>query len=99
MTSSEEPIMNFTKMLAGNFSHSLVKCYQFLDSFYLVTVARWNLFNNNVIDYFIAFIFNQMGNALSFKSIFVAIEEDMANQYYADIAYQYGRLIRKIFDF
>ena len=40
-----------------------------------------------------------MGNALSFKSIFTEIEQDQKNQYYTDIAYQYGRLIRKVFDF
>jgi hypothetical protein len=40
-----------------------------------------------------------MGNALSFKSIFTEIEQDEKNEYYADIAYQYGRLIRKVFDF
>ena len=40
-----------------------------------------------------------MGNALSFKSIYTEIQDDLTNQYYADIAYQYGRLIRIIFDF
>lgn len=40
-----------------------------------------------------------MGNALAFKSIFDDITADQANAYYTDIAYQYGRLIRKMFDF
>jgi hypothetical protein len=40
-----------------------------------------------------------MGNALAFKSIFDDITADQANGYYTDIAYQYGRLIRKMFDF
>jgi hypothetical protein len=91
--------MNFTRALAGNFSQSFVKCYQFGNSFWVQSLARWNLFGNNAIDYLLAFLFNQMGNALSFKSIFTEIKQDEINQYYADIAYQYGRLIRKIFDF
>lgn len=40
-----------------------------------------------------------MGNALSFKSIFDDIAADQQNNYLTDIAYQYGRLIRIIFDF
>ena len=91
--------MNFTRALAGNFSRSFVMCYQFGNSWWEKTLARWSLFGNNVVDYLMAFLFNQMGNALAFKSIFTEIEQDMKNQYYADIAYQYGRLIRKIFDF
>ncbi len=40
-----------------------------------------------------------MGNALTYMNILEEIEEDELNQYYTDIAYQYGRLIRKVFDF
>lgn len=40
-----------------------------------------------------------MGNALAFNSIIQEIELDIENQYYTDIAYQYGRLVRKIADF
>ena len=40
-----------------------------------------------------------MGNALNFKQIFDEIQQDYNNQYYTDIAYQYGRMVRKIFDF
>ncbi len=40
-----------------------------------------------------------MGQALAFKQIFDEITEDTQNQYYTDIYYQYGRLIRRIFDF
>jgi hypothetical protein len=40
-----------------------------------------------------------MGNALAFKSIFDDISADQANGYTTDIYYQYGRLVRKMFDF
>lgn len=40
-----------------------------------------------------------MGNALVFKSIIDEIEEDEKNQYYTDIAYQVGRLIRQVMFF
>jgi hypothetical protein len=40
-----------------------------------------------------------MGRALQFKSIFDTIQDDLKNQYYVDIANQYGRLIRIMFDF
>lgn len=38
-----------------------------------------------------------MGNALKFQSIFKEIMDDIKNQYYADIANQYGRMVRIIF--
>lgn len=40
-----------------------------------------------------------MGNALVFQNIFKEIQADEVNQYYSDIALQYGRLVRNIFDF
>lgn len=50
--------MNFTKALAGNFSNSFVVCYEFGQSFYVQTVARWTLFGNNVVTYLTSFLFN-----------------------------------------
>jgi hypothetical protein len=50
--------MNFTKALAGNFSLSFVVCYEFGYSFYTVTVSRWNLFNNDIVNYLMSFLFN-----------------------------------------
>jgi len=40
-----------------------------------------------------------MGHALSFKYIFDEIESDIKQQYYPDIAFQYGKLIKLILDF
>lgn len=47
----------------------------------------------------IAFLFNIMGSALKYKSILDEIQADIKNQNYADIANQYGRMIRITFDF
>jgi hypothetical protein len=90
--------MNFTAMVGGNFSQSIVNCYLFGKDWYAVKKEHYESFTG-FGSYITAFLFNQMGNALSFKDIFDEIEEDKENQYYTDIAYQYGRLIRKIFDF
>lgn len=46
-----------------------------------------------------SFLFNLMGSALKFKSIFDEISADVKNQNYADIANQYGRMIRIMIDF
>lgn len=50
-------------------------------------------------NYALAFMFNQMGNAISFQTIFQTIGESRENQMYEEIYYQYGVLIRLIFDF
>mmetsp|Transcript_9368 Transcript_9368/g.7148 ORF Transcript_9368/g.7148 Transcript_9368/m.7148 type:complete len:135 (-) Transcript_9368:829-1233(-) len=85
-------------MIQGNFSDSVVYCYQFSFSVYDNTWDKMLEFGN-VSQYIIGFVFNQMGNALAFKSIFDDITEDRAAGYTTDIAYQYGRLLRKMFDF
>lgn len=91
--------MNFTKALSGNFSTTFVECYQFGNNWWIDAYAKYVLFNRDIGSYLLAFLFNQMGNALNFKNIIDEINQDYANQYYTDIAYQYGRLVRKIFDF
>jgi hypothetical protein len=47
----------------------------------------------------LSFLFNIMGSSLKFKTILDAINENLKNQYYVDIANQYGRMVRIIFDF
>lgn len=78
--------MNLSRAIAGNFSTSYVECEQFGVSIYNYAVTKYQSFNNNIGDFLLAFLFNLMGNALKFKSIFQEIEDDMKNQYYADIA-------------
>ena len=95
----EAPFFNFTRAIAGNFSSSIVQCEIFGVNWWEYNVEKFAEFDNNVGTFILSFLFNLMGNSLSFKSIFNEIQDDMSNQYYADIAYQYGRLIRLIFDF
>jgi purine-cytosine permease-like protein len=98
-SSWEAPIMNFTKAVAGNFSNTIVNCEIMLENIYKYSVDRFAKFNNNLADFLLSFLFNLMGRSLQFKSIFDAINDDIKNQYYVDIANQYGRMIRVIFDF
>jgi hypothetical protein len=62
----DQPFMNFTKALSGNFSSSLVYCYQFAMSWYSYQVNEWALFNGDVGNYILSFVFAQAGNAPTF---------------------------------
>ena len=98
-SSWEAPIMNFTKAIGGNFSNSVLNCETFVENLVKEVVSRYKTFNNNTADFLLSFLFNIMGKSLSFKLILDAINEDIANQYYVDIANQYGRMVRVLFDF
>lgn len=91
--------MNITKAIAGNMSSSLVECEAMGENAYTFAVQKFAQFNNNIADFLLSFLFNIMGSALKFKSIFDEIQDDIKNQNYADIANQYGRMLRIIFDF
>jgi hypothetical protein len=82
----EAPIMNFTKMLAGNFSNALVDCQYMGDNVYSYGVNKFSQFNNNIGDFLLSFLFNMMGSALKFKSAFTAINDNMKNGNFEDIA-------------
>lgn len=98
-TSWEAPIMNITKAIAGNFSNTIVNCEKMGENIYNYGKDRFAKFNNNIADFLLSFLFNLMGRSLQFKSIFDAIDDNIKNQYYVDIANQYGRMVRVIFDF
>ena len=85
-TSWSDPVLNFTAMIAGNFSDATVECYEFSYSMYTNSRTNFQLFGS-FGNWVLAFLFNQMGNALAFKSIFDDIAADQANGYYTDIAY------------
>jgi hypothetical protein len=93
----EAPFMNFSKLVAGNFSSSLTDCEVFVSNFIQFFLNRYEFFNNNVIDFFMAFLFNLMGKAVKIKNIFDEVNDDIKNRYYADVAKQYGRLIAAVF--
>jgi len=78
--------MNLSRAIAGNFSDSIVNCEKMTENIITYNVERFAKFNNNVSDFILSFLFNLMGRALQFKSIFDAINDDLKNQYYVDIA-------------
>lgn len=91
--------MNLSKAIAGNFSGAIINCEKMAENIYKYALDRYSKFNNNIGDFLLSFLFNLMGRALQFKNIFDTINDDMKNQYYVDIANQYGRLIRIMLDF
>ena len=91
--------MNISRAVAGNFSNVIINCEKMGENIYKYAVDRFAKFNNDIGDFLLSFLFNLMGRALQFKSIFDTIQDDLLNQYYVDIANQYGRLIRIMFDF
>lgn len=93
-----DPFLNFTALVSGNFTELSLTCFQFGYAVYTDTLTHYQSFGS-IGNYALSFLFNQMGEALSFKEIFDEITVDTQNQYYTDIYYQYGRLIRRIFDF
>ena len=65
--------LNVTGIIFGPVSDIVVECYQFIDSVVEYEVARFNEFNNDWGDFFLAFLFQQMGNALEFQAKFTRI--------------------------
>ena len=82
----EAPIMNLTKAIGGNFSNGIYNCEVFVENLITEVTDRYKTFNNNTADFFLSFLFNIMGKSLTFKSILDAINENLKNQYYVDIA-------------
>lgn len=91
--------MNFSRAIGGNFSYVPYNCFRAGYQLYDATVTKFQSFNNNVGDFFLAFLFNLMGNSLSLKKAFDDIANDQENQYYVDIALQYGKIIYLLVSF
>lgn len=70
------PILNITGLIGDNFADSIPNCYQFFSSVNTVESARWVKFNKSWLNLILAFLFNQMGNALEFQQIFERIKLD-----------------------
>ena len=65
-----DPLVNLTRMISTNVSEATNQCYLFgKDAYYYVLEVAID-FDNSIGDYLLAFLFNQMGNALAFKDIF-----------------------------
>jgi len=74
-----EPYLNITGMIGGPIASALPNCYKFYKDGAKVEVERFRQFNNNWGDFFLAFLFNQMGNALNFQAKFTRIQENNLN--------------------
>ena len=61
------PFLNITGLIGGNMSSIVVDCYKFGKSVAKTELNRWLAFNANWGNFFLAFLFNQMGNALNFQ--------------------------------
>lgn len=62
----EAPIMNFTRALGGNFSYVPLYCYLMFNEIGDNAVTKFESFDT-LGDFFLAFLFNLMGNALRFR--------------------------------
>ena len=92
------PVFNLSHAVASNISQALPDC----DT---MGVNAWTAFKNyyasfsSMSNFFESFLFNMMGNSLKYKSIFAQITADQQTQNFADIANQYGRMVRITLDF
>ena len=82
----EAPLMNMSKIIAGNFSSSLFTCYIAYESFIDFMLDRYFLLKSDMSNFLLAYLFNFMGSVLRVKSIFDEINDDIEQQFYADIA-------------
>ena len=92
------PWLNFTGLVGSNFATSLPYCYQFFTSIRTTEQERFESYNGWG-DIMIAFLFNQMGNALEFQQKFTNIQLDRETQNYQGVWMEYGDLFHIIWDF
>lgn len=102
----EDPNLNnfplwlyLSNVLAFPVADSLPNCYSFTYSVYETEKARFLTFNSNWGNFFLAFLFNQMGNALDFQTKFANIEILRERQNYAAVWQEYGDLAYLIWNF
>ncbi|CDW87218.1 UNKNOWN [Stylonychia lemnae] len=95
----EAPLMNFSRMVGGNLSEVPFQCHQFAIDYWSYTKDKYSGFAGNVGNILLAFLFNLMGNSLKLRQAITDINNDIKNQFYTDIAQQYGKIIRLILDF
>lgn len=92
------PWLNFTGMVGGPVAASLPFCYQFQKSIVETEKERFESYNGWG-EIMIAFLFNQMGNALEFQQKFTNIKLDQETQNYQGVWMEYGDLVHIIWDF
>lgn len=92
------PWLNFTGLIGNHFATSLPYCYQFVTSIEQTETERFKSYNGWG-EIMIAFLFNQMGNALEFQQKFTNIALDQETQNYQGVWMEYGDLVHIIWDF
>ena len=65
--------LNVTGIIFGPASDILVDCYRFSESVYVYESTRFQQFNSDWGEFFLSFLFHQMGNALQFQAKFTRI--------------------------
>ena len=91
--------LNITGMIGGDMAEIFPQCWLWGESIITVETARWLEFNSNWGNFFLAFLFNQMGNALNFQAKFTSISENKAKQNYIGVWQEYGDLFYLIWQF
>ena len=91
--------LNITGMIGGDMADIFPQCWLWGESIITVETARWLEFNSNWGNFFLAFLFNQMGNALNFQAKFTSISENKAKQNYIGVWQEYGDLFYLIWQF
>jgi len=91
--------LNFTGMLGGNMSSVILDCYKFGKSVVEKESQRWIAFDSNWGNFFLAFLFNQMGNALNFQQRITNIQLYEETQNFQSYYTEVGAIIHLIWDF
>lgn len=87
------PYLNITGAIAGPYADSLPTCYNFTYSIYAYESDRFKTFGSSWGNFFLAFLFNQMGNALNFQTKFERIKQEKERQNFAGVYQEYGDLV------
>jgi hypothetical protein len=91
--------LNATGIAAGSMSDILPECYQFYKSARDYEADRWARFERSWGNFFLAFLFNQMGNALNFQQKFQNIRLNTETQNYQGVWLEWGDLVHIIYNF
>lgn len=98
-TTYYKPYLFVTEVIANHLAESLDNCYQFARSFAQKETDRFNTFGKSWGDFFLAFLFNQMGNALNFQAKFESIQDLRESQNFVGVWQEYGDLAYLVWNF
>ncbi len=84
-TTYYKPYLFVTEVVANHLAESLEYCYNFGRSFSKVESDRFKTFGQSYGDFFLAFLFNQMGNALNFQAKFESIQDLRESQNFVGV--------------